>query len=341
MPAFGLDIGSTSIKVVQLGKQGDSFTLLAAGITPTPANGLGTENQQDLETVAQAVKKLVVDTKITTREVSLSLPESKVYTRLINLPLLTDEEVSSAIAWQAEPYIPIPVAEASLEHQVVGRTQPQGGNPGRTDVLLIAAPKILIKKYLDVAGMVGLTPVSVVSESIALTSVSLSEQTVLLADIGAVSCDFAIVRSGQLVVSRSIATGGNVLTRAVSAGLSVDTQRAEEYKKSYGLNADYLEGRVKAAIEPAFKVIVEEARKTIQYYHSEVSKDDQVSSVILSGGTAGIPDGTSYLASALGIEALVGDPFSQIVKSEQTAKSLAAWSPLYSIAVGLAKYAYT
>ncbi|TSC89470.1 MAG: type IV pilus assembly protein PilM [Microgenomates group bacterium Gr01-1014_5] len=342
MPAFGLDIGTTSIKAVQLDKQGENFSLLAAGITPTPTRGMETENQKDLEAVAVAVKKLITDTKITSRDVAISLPESKVYTRLISLPLLTDEEVSSAIAWQAEPYIPIPVAEASLDYQIVGRTEAVQGKPGKTDVLLIAASKALIKQYLDVCSIAGLNVVHVMSELLALTSaLATDKQTVLLADIGSTSTDFAIVRSGQLLVSRSVATGGNVLTRAVSAGLSVDTQRAEEYKKSYGLNASFLEGRVKASVEPAFRVIVEEAKKTIQYYRSEIGRDDQVSSMILSGGTAGIPDSTSYIANALGIEVLVGDPFAGIAKNEQTAKSLASWAPLYGISVGLAKYSYT
>lgn len=341
MPAFGLDIGSTSIKAVQLAQAGQNFSLLAAGITPTPARGLETENPQDLANLAQIVKKLVTDTKITVTDVAISLPESKVYTRLISLPLLTDEEVSSAIAWQAEPYIPIPVAEASIDYQIVARTEAQANQPGKTEVLLVAAPKALVKKYLDLAALVGLNVVSVSSELLTLsTSFSVPNQTILVADIGASSTDFGVVRNGQLLVSRSVATGGSVLTRAVSAGLSVDTARAEEYKKSYGMAAQHLEGRVKAALEPAFKVIAEEAKKTIQYYKTEIAREDQVPSMVLTGGTAGMPDGASYLAESLGIEVLVGDPFAQIAKNEQAAKSLSAWGPLYGIAVGLAKQTY-
>lgn len=338
MPAFGLDIGSTSIKAVKLGQEGARFDLLAAGITPAPQKGLDTDNPQDLAALAQIVKKLVIDTKIMTRDVAISLPEAKVYTRLISLPLLTDEEVSSAIAWQAEPYIPIPVSEASLDYQIVARTDAQGNNPGKTDVLLVATPKALIKKYLDLASMADLNVVSVVGELLALSAaLAPTGQTVLVADIGATSTDLGVVKNGQLLVSRSASTGGNVLTRAVSAGLSVDTARAEEYKKSYGLAPQFLEGRVKAAIEPAFKVIVEEAKKTIQYYKTEIARDDQVTAMILSGGTAGIPDGAVYLANALGIEVLVGDPFAGIAKNEQTAKTLSSWAPLYGVAVGLAK----
>lgn len=341
MPAFGLDIGTTSIKAVQLGTEGGSLSLLAAGVTPTTSRGLETDNPQDMAALAQVVKKLITDTKISTRDVAISLPESKVYTRLISLPLLTDEEVTSAIAWQAEPYIPIPVSEASLDYQIVSRTEPQGNASGKTDVLLVAAPKVLIKKYLDLCALVGLNAVSIVSELLAASaSLAPANQTVLVCDIGATSTDLGIVKSGQLLTSRSVGTAGNVLTRAVSAGLLVDTARAEEYKKSYGLNPQFLEGRVKAAIEPAFKVIVEEAKKTIQFYKSEMGREDQVTAMILSGGTAGLPDGAVYLANSLGLEVAVGDPFGAIAKSQQTAKALTPWSPLYAIAVGAAKDTY-
>lgn len=343
MPAFGLDIGSTSIKVVQLSQTGKNFSLVAAGITSSPAKGLESENIQDMEVLAQTIKKLVSDTKINTPDVAISMPESKVYTRLMNkLPLLTDEEVASAIAWQAEPYIPIPIEQASLSYQIVQRNQPQGSKPGSTEVLLVAAEKDLVKRYNDLAAMAGLNLVNVTSEMSALSgSLSIPSQTVLVADIGATSCDFGIVRSGQLLVSRSVATGGNVLTRAVMTNLSVDNSRAEEYKKSYGLSAQFLEGRVRSALEPVVKVIAEEAKKTIQYYKSDAGKDDQVSAMVISGGTAGIPDGAAYFANEVGLEVSVGDPFSQIAKNEQTAKSLSAWTPLYGIAVGLAKESFS
>ncbi len=338
MSAFGLDIGTTSIKAIQLEHRGEQFALLAAGITASPPGALSSDNEKDIAAVAEIVKKLVADTKITSKQINISIPESQVFTRLIELPLLTDEEVASAISWQAEPYIPIPVAEASIDYQIVSRREAQGNTPGAVQVLLVATSKSLVQRYIKMAEMADLTIVGVESELLALSRVlNMPNQTVLIADLGANSSDFGIVRSGQLVVSRSVPTAGSVFTRSLSNSLNVTVERAEEYKKSYGLNSSYLEGKVQQALDPVFKVLADEMKKTIQYYKSDVGREDQVSAVFLAGGTSGMPEITPAIAEALGIEVLVGDPFAKVIKDERTSKILSSWAPLYGIAVGLAQ----
>lgn len=338
MSVFGLDIGTTSIKAIQLEPAGQGFTLVGAGIAQSPKPGISSEAERDLEAVAQMIKKLVSDTGITTREVNMSLPESQVFTRLISLPLLTDQEVASAILWQAEPYIPIPTEQASLDYQIVSRRGPQGTDSGGVEVLLVAAPKLLVNKYSKIASLAGLNVASLETELLALSrAIAPQDRTVLIADIGSTSTDLGIVRRGQLVVTRSINTAGNVLTRAVSSGLSLDAGRAEEYKKSYGLNQQALQGKVKSVLEPIFTLISEEVKKTIQYYKTDVDRNDQVSLVITSGGTAGMADLAAYISGKLGLQVAGGNPFYKVAQDERTAKLLARFAPLYGIAVGLAE----
>jgi type IV pilus assembly protein PilM len=338
MMPFGLDIGNSSIKAVHLEQKGDKFSLLAAGITAAPSPGVASENEKDLIAVADAIKKLINDTKITSKQANVSLPDNQVFTRLITLPLLTDQEIASAISWQAEPYIPIPVSQASVAYQIVERREPAGGKQGGVDVLLVATPKSLIEKYIKLANFAGITIVSVESDLLALTrSVAPQDQTAVLIDVGSSATNISISKAGQLIVSRSIATGGNALTRAVATGLLVSSNQAEEYKKTYGLNPKALEGRVKQAIEPAFKIIIDEIKKTVQYYKTDVGKDDQVTLAIASGGTAGLAEIVPYLAEQLGMEVILGDPFSRIIKDDKLTRQLEPWSPLYGIAVGLAE----
>lgn len=338
MSAFGLDIGTSSIKVVQLAKGANSFSLLAAGITSTPRPGLTSELENDLVGVSEAVKKLLADTKITSKEVNLSLPESQVFTRMISLPPLSDAEVASAISWQAEPYIPIPISEATVDYQIVARRQSSGpGDPGGVDVLLVAAPKNLVEKYIKVVSFAGLTVSLVETELLALSrSTAPPAATSLVVDLGATSTDIALVKDGQLLATRSIPTAGDTLSRSVSTGLSLDVAKAEEYKKAYGLDPRKLEGKVRAALEPAFRLILDEMKKTIQYYKSELKGQDEVVSAVVSGGVAGMPEVVSYLAEGLGIEATLANPFGKIAGAEKVSKSLAAYSPLYGVAVGLA-----
>ena len=230
------------------------------------------------------------------------------------------------------------MAEASIDHQIISRHEPSGGDPGRVEVLLVAAPKTLITKYTKVATLAGLTVLSVETELLALSrAVAPPNQTVLVADLGATSTDIAVVRAGQLVVSRSIATAGDVLSRAVAQGLSINAQQSEEYKKSYGLAQGALEGKVKTVLSPIFNIIVDEMKKTVQYYKTELHEQDSPTSAILTGGTAGMVEITVILAEKLGMEVIVGDPFVSVAKDERTAKALGPWGSLYAISVGLAE----
>lgn len=336
--AFGLDIGSHSIKAVQLTKNGNGYSLFAAGITSSVSPGMESENEKDLASVAEAIKKLLNDAKIQERRVNVSLPEAKVFTRLISLPTLTDEEVASAISWQAEPYIPIPVNEAAIDYQIVGRRENQGpGTPGGVDVLLVAAPKALVQKYIRVGNLAGLTVSSVETELLALSrAVAPKTSTALILDLGATSSDIAIVRNGQLLVSRSIATAGNSLTRSVSAGLGLQGQQAEEYKKTYGLDSKQAEGRVRQALEPAFRIVIDEMKKAMQFYAGELKAQDPVRSAILTGGTAGMPEIVSYVTEKLGLETTMGNPFAGLGGTERISKQFSAYAPLYGVAAGLA-----
>lgn len=338
MTPFGLDIGVSTIKAVHLEKKGEVFSLLAAGITASPIPGLASKNEKDMIMVSDAVKRLLSDTKIASKDVNLSIPEQQVFTRLIQLPLLTDEEVASAISWQAEPFIPIPVSEASVDYQIVSRKEGINGKSGVVDVLLVATPKELIEKYLKFAQFAGLNVSSIESDLLALArAVSPEKQTSVIVDIGSSSTNIAISRSGQLVVSRTVATGGSALTRALATGLLISNTQAEEYKKTYGLNGNLLEGKVKQVLEPAFKLIIEEVKKTLQYYKNEVTTEDQVTVAVASGGTSGMLDAVPYIAQELGLEVILGDPFLKIVKDQKLSSQLESWAPLYGVSVGLAQ----
>lgn len=334
---FGLDIGNNSIKAVQLEKRGEGFALVAAGIAGSTGNGImGTDN--DLKLIGEAVKKLVSETKIPSKEVNISIPEAQAFTRLIKLPYLSDEEVASAISWQAEPYIPIPIEEASISHVILERHEPRAQEAGGVDVLLVASPKSLIQRYLKVAEVAGLNVVSIETELIAMArSLCPSAATSVIIDLGALTTDIAVVKNKQVIVSRSITTAGDTLTRAISTALSVNPEQAESYKKTYGLDAVQLEGKLKETIAPVFNVIIEEVKKSIQYYKTEIKRDDPVTLAIVAGGGSGLPGIIPYLSENLGIEVGVGDPFANISKDPVLAQTLASYGPLYSVAVGLAE----
>lgn len=336
----GLDIGSKTIKVVELENENNKFALKSAGVIGH--SGISLEAMQDEKSMADLaviIKKLFGDTKISTKNVAIALPEAQVFTRAISFPLLTDQEVSSAVKWEAEQYIPFPVAEAIVQHQIVERRE--NSTPPGITVLLVASPRNLVEKYIKLLTMAGLNAVGVETELLSLCrSIAPENQTAVIVDFGASSTDIAITKNGQLCFSRSVATGGEAFSRAIAQSLGVNQTQAEEYKKAYGFAASKLEGKVGSALEPVFTIISEEIKKSISFYQSE-QKGEAPGSIILTGGTSGLPDATAKLTKVLGIEVIIGNPFLKVAVDPAAAKNLAAYAPLYPIAVGLAMRADT
>ena len=330
----GLDIGSKTIKIVELQKEGDSIKLNGSGVIGY--KGISPDKfkqENELVSLAQIIKKLHKESKISTKDVVIALPESKVFTRVIQFPLLTDQEIASAIKWEAEQYIPIPVNEAIIQHQIISRDE-KGVTPG-VRVLLIAVSRSLVEVYVKLLQTAGLNVIRAETELLALTrSLSPVDKTSLIIDFGATSTDIAICEKGLLSFSRSIPTAGEAFTRAVSQNLNITPLQAEEYKKAYGLSSQ-LEGKIKTALNPVINLVSDEIKKAIFYYQSE-EKGELPSVVILSGGSSGMPEVVTYLSKILGLEIVVGNPFSRVSLSPEVLKIISPYFPLYSIAVGLA-----
>jgi type IV pilus assembly protein PilM len=331
----GLDIGTKTIKIVELEKEGASFSLSASGIVGFSGNSVEKIiDDKEMSTFAQVIKKLHAETGAAGHDVVISIPEQGAFTRTVTFPLLTDAEITSAVKWELEQYIPIPASEAISQHIILERNEKS--SPPSVLVLLVAAPRVLVEKYTRLVQMAGLSPIAVETELIALTrALAPPDKTVLLVDLGANSTDIAIAKNSMLCFSRSIPLAGEAFTRAVSQGLGVNTTQAEEYKKTYGLVSSQLEGKVKTALDPVLRLIVDEIKKAVSFYQSE-EKGEAPTAIQVSGGTSGMPQIITSLTELLGIEVSIANPFAKVKVDPETAKKLAPYAPLYSIAVGLA-----
>src|SRR3989344_2256900 len=328
--SVGLDIGTKTIKVVELGQEGGKFVLKAAGAVGykgTPID-IKLQDEKEMANIAASIKKLFNDARVSSRSVSIALPETQVFTRLLKFPLLNDQEIASAVKWEAEEYIPIPIKDAVVEHQVIERQET--GNPPQALILLTAVLRELVEKYVQVLNLAGLNVSSIETELMSMVrSLSVPGATVMIIDFGAKSTDIAIAKDEQLYFSRSIPTAGDAFTRAVAQALGVTPQQAEEYKRTYGLAQNQLEGKVGQSLLPIFKVVAEEVKKAIHYYTLDV-KSEGPTTVIISGGTAGLPGAAPVLSDLLGLEVTIGTPFSKIMVDADSAKGLAKYAPLYS-----------
>jgi len=345
MDLFGLDIGTQTIKLVQLKKVNNQFQLIAFGSTPSVPRGLASDAESDLTQLAEVIKRLHQQAQVATKNVATALPEDKVFSQVISLPKLSEEELTDALKWEAEQYIPIPLDKVTLAHQIIGEVKE--GVEEKIQVLLVAAPNNLVDKLTKTLKIAGLNPVSIETEvlAIARSLAGPESETFLIVDLGALATDIAILEKGQVIFTRSIPTAGEALTRAVVSGLGLEMTQAEEYKKAYGLDPKKLEGKLSETIAPVLEVIIKEIGQAIEFYRERVGnrieneaqgKVKMISRVILVGGTALLPEIVSFFAKRLGIETQIGDPLLKIIKDGLVAKIPKNDLPFYTVALGLA-----
>lgn len=361
--SVGLDIGFSLIKVVALTSHEKPTRLVSLGTIGAPVPGLSSDADIELESTAAAIKKLMSAAKIEEKQVIGALPESKVFTRVIDdLPYLTDSELPSAIKYASEEFIPMPVSEVELNWQILFRSKLEKGetvNPpqdqdkeeqtsigtershfrGKTVVFVIATPKILVNKYIKVMRMAGLNLKALETELIAsarsLVGNNPFSPTSLIIQMDATTTDFAVVSKGLILLTRSIATGGIALTRAIAQQFNFEISQAEEYKKVYGLLSDQLEGKVFQALRGVVDVILEETKRVIQAYSAK-NPQNLIKRIVLSGGGAKLPGLVIYFANNLGLEVQEADPWYFVAKEKSVKSQLIAEAPLYTVAVGLA-----
>jgi type IV pilus assembly protein PilM len=334
MDFFGLDIGSHKIKMVKLAKNGDQYRLIALGNATSTQKGVLSDAENDLTALATIIKKLHSEAKINTKNVVSALPQDQVFTQVITLPKLSEGELNSALKWEAEQYVPIPLDEVTLTHQILGTVNDNGKE--KIEVLLAAAPNRLIDRIVTVLKTAGFNPISLETEimAIARSLVPAIPEATMVIDLGAKATDIAVMEKGQVIFVRSLATAGEALTRAVASGLGLDINQAEAYKKAYGADPNKLEGKMVTALGPVIEVLTAEMEKIIQFH--QLSKNKPINRVILSGGTSSLPEISAILAKKLNLEIQIGNPFGQIIKDDLTKKIPPQEIPLYSIAAGLA-----
>ncbi len=335
---FGLDIGAQNIKAVELKKTSNGQLLQSYGFIPSPRGVSKSESIPDLEEIASAIKKLVKDSHITTNKVVVGLPESVVFTRVVEVPMMTDQELKTAMRWEAEQFIPIPLKDVKYDYVVVKRPERQEKD-SKISVFFVAVPNTTIERYLKIMKFASLEAIAFETELIALSRAlfpaNVAMPTTLVINLGAETTDLSIVSKGQIAFTRSISSGGNALSKAIAQELGFEINQAEEYKKTYGLLEDQLEGKVAEIIRPIFDVIVGEVERGILFYQTH-HPTDSVKQIVLCGGTAKLPGVVQYVAGVLDLEVQIGNPWNSVKSGTYNVNQQGDDGALYAVSVGLA-----
>ncbi len=292
MKTVGLDIGSYSIKAVLGVQHRSSFEVLEALEIANPLGALLPDSPQKRETFVQALKTLFESSSLPKQRIRVSLSESLVSTKIVRMPLLNDAELASAIQWQVEQHIPIPLDQMQYEYTVLRRSQSHEAEPSM-DVLIIGVKKQVVESLADIFLDVDLHVEGMETETLALLrvveTIAPESENVALLHIGAASAVMTFVANRQFQFVHVMPIAGQLFSRSVESGLSLDSIRAEEYKRTYGLLPDQLEGKVASALSPIITSLNQEIQKALRFYSTQYPSAP-LQRVFLSGGSLYLPN---------------------------------------------------
>jgi type IV pilus assembly protein PilM len=314
MSALALDIGTYTIKAIS-GKPGKKIEVERAVEVFNPLGISVPSDEALIQKLVELIESVITDHKFPRNDVRLSLPETVVSTNIIELPSLSEAELASAIGWQAEQHIPIPPEQLSLQYQVLHRPHKDSSADEKMRVLLVGAHKDLIEKYVDVFLSLGIEPKLLETQILSVIrslDIEVNEPPTLVIQMGASSTQMAMVYEGELRFVTSQMTGGQALTQALEKQINLETKQAEEYKRTYGLDPQQFEGKVRATLTPVIDILIGEVRKAMTFFanqHPGVSTQR----ILLSGGPTLLPGLVQYITQEIGAEVLVAAPLSQAI----------------------------
>ncbi len=338
-PLLGLDISSTSVKMLEISRQGDSYRVENYAVKPLPANAVVEKNINDPEVVAQVVKALVQSARTKVKDSAVAVAGSSVITKLIEMPGdLNEEAMEMQISLEADQYIPYPLEEVAIDFDIQGVSEK---NPEQVEVLLAACRRENVDSRASILEMADLHPKVVDVEAYTLERAfalvqeqfeDQEEQIVAVLDIGATMTTLSVLIDGKTIYTREQLFGGKQLTEEIQRRYGLSSEEAGLAKKQGGLPDDY-EPEV---LEPFKDAVVQQVTRSLQFFFSSSQYND-VDHIVLAGGVASLDGLSGMIEEKLGTSVTVANPFANMsISSRVNSAMLANDAPSLMIATGLA-----
>ncbi len=331
LEAVAIDLGSALVKIIVTDKHGKISQNLVIN------NNLGFSvpmNQTQADSLSSFIGEIFTQNKLPRRGLRLAMPEKLTSTQVIEIPTLTDAELATSINWQAQQYIPIPKEDLALNYQVLYRPEKKDEAISNMRVLLIGINKNHLGNLMNAYKKAGLEPTLLETETIA-TLRNLQPETTnlssMVVNFGASGLDLAILKNNELSLAISHQTGSNMITKALMTTFNLPMDKAEAYKKEYGVNASFFEGKIANAIAPIAQSILSDIKNTITFFNNK-NNLQTISKLYFCGGGSLMPGFPELLAANLNLEIIPLDIFSTAQGAVPEKDQL-----LYPIAYGLTK----
>jgi type IV pilus assembly protein PilM len=337
---LGLDISSTSVKLLELEQDGDNFRVQSLAVEPLPDNAVVEKSFQDVEAIGETIQKAVKRSGTKAKLAAVAVAGSAVITKIINMPAnLSENELELQIQQEADQYIPYPLEEINLDFEVVG---PTANNPDSVDVLLAASRSENIENRTDALDIGGLTAKIVDVEAYTVENVAPlltaqmedagKDKVIAIIDIGATMTSLNVIENGNLIYTREQNFGGKQLTEEIMRRYGLAYEEAGRLKKSGGLPDNY----IPEVLEPFKETIAQQVGRFLQFFYTS-GQHNTVDLIALAGGCASIPGIDELVESQLGITTVIANPFANMsLSSKVNPQSLSKDAPSLIIACGLA-----
>ena len=364
---LGIDVDTNSIKVVELKNEGGRPRLVTYGyIDRSVDKSEGKESGDSKNETSKLIKKVCAQAQVSTTKTVTSLPAYSVFSSILNLPGMSKKDLGAAVKWEAKKVIPLPIEDMILDWKILedfdgdqlvdGKERADENNDSNnestkkgflkiksntpkkyTKILLTAAPKDLVKRYIDIFKGSGLNLLSLDTESFALirSLVGNDKTALMVVDIGSVVTNISVVVNSIPILNRSIDVGGLTITKAIANSLNVNLSRAEQFKYDIGMSPDRKgQGSVPKTIEQTLVPIVDELRYSLNLYKNQGRKN--IEKIVLTGGSSLLLNLPDYLSNALGLRVFLGDPWARVIYPEELKPVLDEIGSRFSVAIGLA-----
>lgn len=336
---IGIDIGSSSLKVVQLRREGGSAVLETYGelaLGPYAGVEVGQATNLPAAKIAENLIDLLRESNATTKDSGISIPFSRSLLTLVELPRREDEgEQKTIIELEARKYIPVPVSEVQLDWFIVPDALPEGAElPQKVKVLLVAVhnDELALLESVVQNAQIQATFYEIEIFSTIRSVVDEPVKPVMVLDIGASASKLYVVEHGVVAMSHNIPRGGQDVTRAIATAQGIPLGQAETLKKEHGFakGAPY----DRRAIELVYSRIFDEAKRALMRF--ETNREQKVATLVLTGGGGVAKELREYAKTFFAMDVVIGNPFGKTQAPEFMRPVLEAIGPEFSVAVGLA-----
>ncbi len=348
---LGIDIGSSSIKLVELADEGGRPRLMTYGFTEQSRDIIKNDSKEYQRDVAAMLKDLVKRSRAVSTRAVTALPTYSVFSSIISLPEMPKKELVSAVRWEAKKFVPMPLEEMILDWEVLQDTsqpkpvekKPETKEPGGEDkkksfmrMLLTAAPKNLVTRYVQIFHEAGIELIGLETEAFALERSLVGRDTspLILIDIGAYATGIVIFKGGVPQLNRSIDVGGETITSSMMRNMNLDHERAEQFKRDYGVSMGADSQISSQPVQTVLSSIVNEIKYLLNIYQNQ--SDEPIEKIVFAGGSAFLTNLPQYFSRIFNVKVFVGDPWARIIYPTELKPALQEIAPRFAVALGLA-----